>query len=126
MSQLIIATSYKYDSKTAYQDDFKRAIELKMLTKMISDNIDNFANNTKEGMNNMEVDNDEEEDHKSKAIIDFEDFAEYLLQNSFSSDHYCRYESQQILYTLATKFFTVVNQISQDDLSQWILALIRK
>lgn len=59
-----------------------------MLTKMISENIDDFTNSTKEGIiNNMDVD-DEEDNNKSKAIIDFEDFSEYLLQNSFSSDHY--------------------------------------
>ena len=59
-----------------------------MLTKMISENIDDFTNSTKEGIiNNMDVD-DEEDNNKSKAIVDFEDFSEYLLQNSFSSDHY--------------------------------------
>lgn len=72
----------------------------------------------------MEV--DDVESLKTKSVCDYEEFSEYLLQNSFSSDHYCRYESQKVLHALGTKFFIPLTNESEEKLSEWILGLLTK
>ena len=123
VSQLIVATSHKPIYDKDLQAETKPAIELYMLSTLLLDNIDNFAIQVKEEADKMDHD---DEPPKCPSIQAYNDFWEFLLKNSFSSDQHCRYQSQKVLHALASKYFTVVTQLADENLSKWIIELMQK
>ena len=124
VSQLIVATSNKNYNEGNPQSEQKHASELCMLSQLIIDNIEQFSKITKE-----ELEKESQKDEPNEKYVNltfFEEFAEYLLQNSISSDRYCRYESQKVLFTLASKYFMEISKPKPESLSEWIIELIRK
>lgn len=117
-----MATSQNTNYGKYIQSDQRHAT-LGDLSTLIIDNIEVLAKNIKEQLDKLDL--DEPSEANQAFISAFEEFSEYLLQNSFSSDLYCRYESQKVLHALAQKFFAVVSQDCAN-ISDWIMSLIQK
>lgn len=123
LSQLIVATSHKGQFEKESNSQIKPAIELYMISDMIIENIEKFSEQVKMQVDKM--DQDDDPNNTVSTVTSYSEFSEYLLQNSFSSDHHCRYQSQKVLHALALKFFTQVSKINADHLSVWIMELIQ-
>ena len=123
-SQLIVATNNKNYNEGNSQSGHKHASELWMLSSLIIENIEHFSKRARE-----EFDKENQKDEpneKYSSLSFFEEFSEYLLQNSISSDRYWRYESQKVLHALAWNYFMIVSKQKPDSLSQWIMDLLIK
>lgn len=131
ISQLIVATSFKHPSykfKKAFEPDNKSqnksGEELVMLSDIIIENISDFVSGLKNHHEIINVDDDNED--AISVIPTFTEFAGFLLQNSFSSDHQCRHQSQKVLCELGQKFFVELTEIDIEGLPDWIMELLTK
>ena len=119
-----MATSFKNDFESEAKQENKTAVELYMLSDIIIEYTEHFAKGLKDHLEGM--DQDDNMDGSSNVVKSYEEFAKFLLQNSFSSDHHCRYQSQKVLYSLASKFFTEITEVEEENLPKWIMNLINE
>lgn len=124
LSQLIVATSFKNNFESEAKPENKTAVELYMLSDLIIENIEYFAKGLKNHTQNTMK--EEGSNNNDSVLPAYNEFAEYLLQNSFSSDHHCRHQSQKVLYALGSKFFAELTEIDEFSLQKWIMSLIKK
>jgi len=93
-----------------------------MLSDLITDNIVEFVTELKNHHEIITIDQDNED--AISVIPTFTEFSGFLLQNSFSSDHQCRHQSQKVLYELGQKFFVELTGIKNEGLPGWIMGLL--
>ena len=122
VSQLIVATSHTAYYEQNVSNTYKPVVALQMISNLIVQNIELFAKEVKQQSEKMDQDN--QAGSFIACVTAYEDFTKFLLQNSFSFDHNCRYESQKILHCLASKFFKIVSENHPEKVSEWIWKLI--
>lgn len=84
VSQIIVATSNKIFYERSIQTENRPAAELYMLSNFIIENLGELTERLKQEAERNDEDNNS---ILSDTTIQFEKFSDFLLKNSFSSDH---------------------------------------